>query len=143
MKSKLLNEADQKTYAIVMDPGDDVMENLKAFAKEKELSAAQFTAIGAFSEATTGFYDFEIKDYKRNIIREQTEVLSLIGDVSLYNGVPKVHAHVVLGKVDGTAHGGHLIHAIAKPTLEIILTESPTYLKRTLNHAMGLPLIDF
>jgi predicted DNA-binding protein with PD1-like motif len=48
---------------------------------------------------------------------------------------------VVLGKRDGTAHGGHLIKAIVHPTLEIILNESPAYLKREMDKESEIPLI--
>jgi hypothetical protein len=69
------------------------------------------------------------------------EVLALTGDISLYKEKYKVHAHIVLGRKDGTAHGGHLIKGIAHPTLEIILNESPEYLKREMDKDSGLPLI--
>jgi predicted DNA-binding protein with PD1-like motif len=93
------------------------------------------------SEATLGFFNFEIKDYKKINVNEQTEVLSLLGDVSLYNNKPKIHAHIVLGKEDGTAHGGHLLEGTVHPTLEIILTESPAHLERQMDEEIGIPLI--
>ena len=61
MKFKLINDDLQKTYAVIMDNGDEVMEQLKVFANDQKLRASQFTAIGAFSEATVGFFDFSIK----------------------------------------------------------------------------------
>jgi predicted DNA-binding protein with PD1-like motif len=111
-------------------------------AREHKLSASQFTAIGAFSEVELGFFEIERKDYKPIPIREQVEVLSLIGVVTLGNGEPKVHAHAVLRKIDGTAWGGHLLRAIVRPTLEVILTESPAHLRREHDDATGLALID-
>jgi uncharacterized protein len=53
-----------------------------------------------------------------------------------------VHAHVVLGKPDGTAHGGRLIEAHVRPTLEVILVESPSFLQRRVDAETGLALID-
>ena len=141
MKYKLLNEDAQKTYAIILDSGDEVMECLTSFAKKEKLKASQFNAIGAFSKATLGFFDFNIKDYKKIEIQEQVEVLNIAGDISLYNNEIKIHAHVVVGKEDGSAHGGHLLKATAHPTLEIILTESPSYLKREMDKESGIPLI--
>jgi len=141
MNFKLINDARQKTYAIIMDSGDEVTAQLMAFAKKEKLSASQFTAIGAFSETVTGFFDFSIKDYRKTAFKEQMEVLALTGDVSMFNGEYKIHAHVVLGRKDGTAHGGHLMRGIAHPTLEIILNESPEYLKREMDTNSGIPLI--
>jgi len=69
------------------------------------------------------------------------EVLSLVGDVTINDGKPNIHAHVVLGKRDGSTSGGHLIEAIVRPTLEVILTESPAHLERRFAKEAGLPLI--
>ncbi len=141
MKSKLLNDEQQKTFAVILDSGDEVMESIFSFAKEQKLHASQFNAIGAFSKVTLGYFDFGIKDYKRIEINEQVEVLNIAGDISLYENEYKIHAHVVVGKKDGTAHGGHLMNATVHPTLEIILTESPAYLKREMDKDSGIPLI--
>lgn len=141
MKYKLINNAQQKTYAIIMDNGDEVTEQLMAFANEENVNASQFTAIGAFSEAVTGFFDFSIKDYRKTTFKEQMEVLVLTGDISIYKDQYKIHAHVVLGGKDGAAHGGHLVKGIVHPTLEIILNESPEYLKREMDRDSGIPLI--
>lgn len=141
MKYKLLNDDKKKTYAIILESGEEAKEQLLAFAKEKKVAASQFTAIGAFSETTVGFFDFSIKDYKKTHFNQQMEVLTLAGDISLFNGEYKVHGHIALAKEDGTAHGGHLIKGVVHPTLEIILNESPVYLQREMNKELGIPLI--
>jgi predicted DNA-binding protein with PD1-like motif len=132
---------DNGTYVLVCDKGDEVMEALAGFASELELSAAHFTAIGAFSDVTLGFFDPERKDYSRITIDEQVEALSLVGDITRENAKPRVHAHVVIGKRDGTAHGGHLLSARVWPTLEVVLVESPSHLRRKVDQETGLPLI--
>src|SRR5262245_29794703 len=132
MRAKLLHEAEgQKTFALVFETGDEVMSNLAAFARENRLGGSHFTAIGAFQEATLGYFDWQKKDYKKIPVREQVEVVSLVGDIALgEGGGPKVHAHVVLGRSDGTALGGHLLEARVRPTLEVTLVESPKHLQR-------------
>ena len=111
MKAKLIHDDGEKTFAIIFDKGDEVVSGLLAFAKENNLSASHFTAIGAFERVTLGFFERKQKDYKKIQINEQVEVLSLVGDITSDGGEPKVHAHVVVGKRDGTAHGGHLLEA--------------------------------
>ena len=142
MKYKLIDGVDKVTYALIFDSGDEVMDILKTFANEHSLKASRITAIGAFSKAVLGYFDFSIKDYKKIPVDEQVEVVSLIGDIALYGNDSKVHAHVVLGRSDGMAMGGHLLQAIVHPTLEVILTESPGYLQRRIDEATGLALID-
>ncbi|MGH7718478.1 MAG: PPC domain-containing DNA-binding protein [Gemmatimonadaceae bacterium] len=142
MKSKLIHENGEHTYALVFATGDDAMAGMLAFAKRHGLAASHFTGIGAFSDVTLGYFDWERKDYRRIPLREQVEVLSLIGDITLDGREPKVHAHVVVGRSDGTAHGGHLLEAHVRPTLEVVLVESPKHLRRTLDTETGLALID-
>ena len=142
MKSKLINETGEKTWALIFDKGDEVIESLTAFAKEQRLDASHFTGIGAFEHTTLGYFDRALKDYKKIPMGEQVEVLSLVGDIALdEKGEPKIHAHVVLGKRDGTAHGGHLLEARVWPTLELIVVESPAHLRRKIDPETSLPLI--
>ena len=142
MKAKLIHEQQgQKTFALIFDKGDEVVAGITSFAKENDLAASHFTAIGAFSDVTMGYFDWETKDYNKLPVREQVEVLSLIGDIALKEGQPKVHAHVVVSKSDGTAHGGHLMEAHVRPTLEVIVIESPVHLQRVTNDETGLALI--
>jgi predicted DNA-binding protein with PD1-like motif len=145
MKAKLIHEQQgEKTFAVIFDTGDEVFSGLTAFAREKRLGASDFTAIGAFEEATLGFFDLQKKDYLKIPVREQVEVLSLIGDIALdEKGEPKLHAHVVLGRSDGTTRGGHLIEARIRPTLEVMLVELPRHLQRKHNAEVGLALIQF
>ena len=142
MTSKLIHDAEQKTFALVFAKDDEVVQELTRFAKEHDLAASHFTAIGAFKNALLGFFDRAKKDYQKIPIDEQVEVLSLIGDIALSRGDPKLHAHAVLGKADGAACGGHLLEARVWPTLEVVLTESPAHLRRKLDEETGLALID-
>jgi predicted DNA-binding protein with PD1-like motif len=145
MNSKLIHEhGGQRTFAIIFDTGDEPVAGLESFAREQRLAASQFTAIGAFRDATLAYFDWETKKYNEIPVREQVEVLTLAGDVSVQqkDGKPKVHVHVVIGKRDGTAHGGHLLRATVRPTLEVVLTESPAHLRRTVHDDSGLALID-
>lgn len=142
MKAKLLNDQGGKTYAVVFDTGDEVAAGLLAFAKEHRLAGSHFTAIGAFHDVTLGYFNWQKKDYQKIPVREQVEVLSLVGDISLdEKGEPKVHAHVVVGRSDGTALGGHLLEAHVRPTLEVVVVESPEHLRRRYDPESKLALI--
>jgi len=143
MRSKLLHEsAGQRTYALVLETGDEAMGCLQDFANKERVSAAQITGIGAFSDATLNYFDWEQKKYLPIAVREQVEVASLIGDIALApSGKPAIHVHVVLGRRDGTALAGHLAHGHVRPTLELILTEPPAYLQKAHDPQSGLALI--
>ena len=142
MRSKLLHENGERTFVLVFATGDEAIGGLESFAREHGLTAARFTGIGAFSGAKLGYFDRSSKDYAEIAVAEQVEVLSLLGDVALEVDEPKVHAHVVLGRADGTAVGGHLLEAHVWPTLEVVLDESPAHLRKRSDPETGLALID-
>lgn len=146
MQSKLLDGDTSgnaaRTFALIFDSGDDVVSTLEAFAAEKHVTAAHLTAIGAFRTVALGYFDWELKDYRRLEFDEQMEVLSLIGDIAMKDAKPKLHAHVVLGRSDGSTRGGHLLEATVRPTLEVILFDTPRHLQRRYDAESGLALIN-
>lgn len=143
MKSKLLfDDAGLKTFVLVFDKDDEVQKSLLEFANTNRLADAHLSAIGAFSDVTLGFFDRQLKDYKRIPIQEQVEVLSFSGNIVQDDGRPKLHAHVVVGKADGTAHGGHFVSGRVWPTLEMIVSELPVHLSRSQDEDSGLALIN-
>lgn len=131
----------QKTFAIILETGEEAMSCLTEFATSQAVGACQFTAIGAFEHAALGYFDFSLKDYRKIMVDRQSEVLMLAGDIALHGESQQVHAHVILGGPVGNTKGGHLLEGYVRPTLEIILTESPVHLYRKYNMESGLALI--
>src|ERR1700723_3087063 len=141
MKSRQIDQS-PKTFILVFETGDELAKGLLEFAGQERLSAASFKAVGALSSVRLGWFNWESKKYEPVVILdEQVELLSLIGDVALKDDKPVVHAHMVIGKKDGTAHGGHLLEAHIRPTCEVVLTESPVHLQKHIDPQSGLALI--
>lgn len=133
-----------KTFVVVLDTGDEVSKSLKDFAKNEGLAGSSFKAIGALSQVELGWFNWETKRYQTAVkLEEQVELLSLIGDIAIKDNEPQVHAHVVVGKRDGTAHGGHLVSATVRPTCEIVITENPQHLQKQIDSESGIALIRF
>jgi len=143
MQHKLLNESNgQRTFAVVLNTGDEVLASLQSFIKDQRIASAQLTAIGALSDVVIKYFDWDSKDYLNIGIDEQVEVASLIGDVATApSGEAALHVHLVVGKRDGTAMAGHLGKAHVRPTLEVVLIESPAHLQKKLDPTTGLALI--
>ncbi len=143
MQSKLLYENDGlRTFAVILETGDEVMSCLQEFAGNERLNAAQFSAIGAFSRAVLGYFEWETREYRRIPVTDQVEVASLNGDVAIApDGTRAVHMHAVLGQRDGRALAGHLLEAQVRPTLEVVLTELPAHLCKRHDPESGLALI--
>lgn len=144
MRSKLLSESDGvRTFAVVLDPGDEAFRSISEFAEAQNITAAAVTAIGAFERSIVGWFDFASKTYRKIPVTEQCEVLSALGDIAAGDdGKPSLHMHAVLGLSDGSTRGGHLVEGIVHPTLEVIVTETPAHLHRKKKPQLGIALID-
>ena len=144
MKStKIAGDAGSETRVVILDSGEEAFAALTKFANEAGITAASLTAIGAFEKATIGWFDFDKKTYKKIEVEQQCEVLSAIGDVAVGDdGKASLHLHVVLGLADGTTRGGHLMKGTVRPTLEVVLTDTPKHLRRKKNADIGIALID-
>jgi predicted DNA-binding protein with PD1-like motif len=135
-------ENEPKIFALIFETGDEITSVLQQFAKRQGLGGSSFKAIGALSYAKLGWFNWETKKYDPAcVLHEQVELLSLIGDIALKGREPQVHAHVVVGRSDGIAHGGHLLEARVRPTCELILTESPTHLQKKFDPESGIASI--
>jgi predicted DNA-binding protein with PD1-like motif len=144
MKSvKIAGDAGAETRVVILESGEEAFAALTKFANDAGTTAASLTAIGAFEKATVGWFDFEKKTYKKIEVAEQCEVLSAIGDVAVGDdGKASLHVHVVLGLSDGTTRGGHLLEGKVRPTLEVVLTDTPAKPRRKKKADIGIALID-
>lgn len=130
MRTRLLNRApalpdeEIRIFSVRLDPGDEMMEHLAAFAADNAVEQGFFEAIGGFDDFTLARYDVPSKRFVEiQVPADQVEVLSLTGQVTL-GADPPVHVHVVLAKRDGNAFGGHLLRAVVQPVLLVSLTEA-------------------
>lgn len=144
MKSqRIAGDAGSDIRLVILDSGEEAFATLTRFANEAGITAASLTAIGAFEKATIGWFDFDKKTYKKIEVEQQCEVLSAIGDVAVGDdGKASLHVHVVLGLSDGTTRGGHLLAGTVRPTLEVVLTDTPVQLRRKKKPGLGIALID-
>lgn len=141
MRSKQI-ATNPKTFVVILGTGDEILSSLKSVARKEHLAGSSFKAIGALSSVELGWFNWEKKKYETAVrLEEQLELLSLIGDIALKENEPQVHAHLVVGRSDGTAHGGHLLSATVRPTCEIVLTESPHHLQKEIDSESGIALI--
>jgi predicted DNA-binding protein with PD1-like motif len=142
MKHRLIDADGPRTYVVILETGDEVAASLNRFAEDTKPAGSSFKAIGALSSAKVGWFNWQTKKYETAAeFHEQLEVLSLIGDVALKDGKPAVHAHLIVGRKDGTAHGGHLLEARVRPTLEVVLVESAHPLHKTIDPESGIAVI--
>jgi predicted DNA-binding protein with PD1-like motif len=142
MKFKLVHTSPgERVYAIIFSTGDEVISGLTDFARDNHIADAHFTAIGACDSALLAWFDIPQKSYRPIPVNEQTEVLSMTGDIAGFLGAPIVHAHTILSRSDGSTRGGHTFELHVNPTLEVFLTADDIPLGKKQDPG-GLKLID-
>lgn len=129
------------SHAIRFEDGDLFPDDFLEFLKEEGVRSGSFMAIGAVRWARIAFFDVESRQYVDRQLDEQLEVLALVGNVAIHEGDPLVHAHITLGRPDGSALGGHLRQAEIRPTLELMLQGIPE-LTRKVDPNYGLPTLE-
>lgn len=139
---KNLALGDNRNHLLVFQTGDDFLPLLTAFATRNQFEGASFSAIGAFVQSTVAYWNWDTKEYEHIEVGEQVEVLSLSGSIARSGAEPKLHAHAVLGRRDGSTIGGHLIRGTVRPTLECFVVQYGPRLTRTRDVTTGLWLLD-
>jgi hypothetical protein len=130
-----------KVYVCKLAHGGDLLDGITTFCKEKKIKMAAVSAIGALSAATVAYYDQKKRVYREITFKGHFEILALTGNVSLKDGSPLCHAHVLCGDGKGRVFGGHLLRGCAVFACEltvIVLKGKP--LERGYDEATGLPL---
>lgn len=90
-------------------PGDDLLEALEALVKEENVTSGQLQFIGALQKGALGYYDQGARQYRTITLDRHLEIAAGMGNVSLRDGRPMVHAHLVLSDEEGRCWGGHLV----------------------------------
>ncbi|RLC77111.1 MAG: hypothetical protein DRI61_12125 [Chloroflexi bacterium] len=126
-------------FIIRLEAGEEVVSTLKNWVEQQGIKAGFFWGLGALSRAELGYFDAEVKSYRRIPVEEQVEALSMIGNISIAeDGNLLLHIHVILGRADGRTLGGHFFEGFVYPTLEIILLPLPGTLQRRTDPVSGL-----
>ncbi|MFU8871671.1 PPC domain-containing DNA-binding protein [Micromonospora sp. SL4-19] len=141
MREAELSDSGRRVIVVAVDKGAEAVAAINDVAQRHGIRGAQVTAVGAFTTADLGYYDRERREYLRIPVREQVEVLSLLGDIADDEGKAALHVHAVLGRSDGTTVGGHLLRGEVWPTLEVIISEVGASLAKRIDRETGMALL--
>lgn len=128
-------------YFIVLDRGEELMEELTRFATETGVRAASLQGIGAIRRLTLGYYDLAAQRYERASWEEEFEVASLTGNLAVVDGGPFPHVHGVFGRRDFSTLAGHVFEAEVAVAMEITALTAPEALRRQAVDFCDLKLI--
>jgi hypothetical protein len=139
--SKLNSNSSLSVYILCFDKGEMFVEGMVGFAKREGLSGGSFIGLGAFSRGELAFFNRDTNEYDPIPVDEQVEVLNVNGNIALFEGEPRIHAHAILSRPDGTTIGGHLVEGVVWPTLELTVFETDGTIEREIDEETGLALI--
>lgn len=128
-------------FTVVLDRGEEVMNSLTQFSRDQGIFAATVTGIGALDNVEVGYFHVHQSKYEMHALHGEYELLSLIGNITLKDNAPLLHAHVVLSGPDLGCIGGHLFSGRVAVTAELQLTPLGSSLHRELDPETGLWLI--
>ena len=131
------------TYIVRMDPGEEILTQLKVFAEQEGVKLASGTALGAVKDFTVGVFDTGAKVYKSNRFQGVYEIVSLVGTINTMNDAFYCHLHMCAADQEGHAFGGHLNEAVISATCELVVTCLPGETNRVFSDEVGLNLISF
>ena len=123
--------------------GCDLLEELNRVATARGIKLGRIEAFGAVHKARIGYYDHNARVYQFVEIDKALEIVQLIGNISLKEAEPFVHAHITLADESGKTFGGHLAPGSILFACEFIIEalEGPDF-NRRFDEETGLPLWD-
>ncbi len=107
-------------FEVRFSTGDEILSGLYDLVAKHHITSGHITGIGGLAPgALLGWGDPEVGGFKKIEIKDKTEIVSLIGDISMRNDAPYVHVHMIVGSSDGSTKAGHLIEAHIAPVGEL------------------------
>jgi uncharacterized protein len=132
---------DNRRYFLRFDIGEELVKSLQDFLISEKISSASLQGIGSCSEVVLGFYNSKSKEYEKTVLKEDLEVVSLLGNVSVMENRPATHIHGVFSGKDFASKSGHVFSLVVSATCEIFLINLEGELNRGLNSEFNLNLL--
>lgn len=134
-------------YYIRLDKGDEIIASLLEVCEKENIRTAQIQGIGGCDNVVVGVFEPDKKEYAREEVTAMLEMISLDGNITMYEGKPYLHAHASFayrGK-DGrhAVLAGHLLRAVIGLTGEIVLTPADGNISRKHIEELGIRIWDF
>ena len=135
-------KVDGQTIILVLEQGEDIVEQVTAIAQQQNGKFGTVSGIGACQGVELNFYNLETQTYEKRAVKEPLELISLLGNISHVDDKPFAHLHATFGTNQYQTLSGHLTKAIVSATAEIVITMTNVDINRKHNSKIGLNLLD-
>lgn len=122
--------------------GEEIVACVAEFARAHSVDAAEVSGIGAAYDVVLGYFDRTTRQYDRQTVEGEVEIVSLLGNVSVKEGHPFPHLHANVAGRDFRPYAGHFFEGKAGATCELVIRPMKGYAQRTKDEATGLFLLD-
>jgi len=133
-------QIDKNLIFVNLEPNDQVIKSLTKIAEELKLTSGWISGIGAIKRASIGMFDIEKKEYNKKDFLDEYELVSFEGNISMKEGKPFIHAHIVFSDKNYLVYAGHLFETVITAAGEFVIHKSTSNIKRIMNNTVGLPL---
>jgi hypothetical protein len=124
-----------------LETGSDLVVEIERFCLEHDVLAAQVVVIGAVRRARYAYYEQDDHRYLEMESDTHHEIVGFVGNISLRDDRPFLHAHATFADAAGATVGGHLLRGTEVFAAEIMIREIlGVSLVRTPDEATGLAL---
>jgi uncharacterized protein len=130
-----------RPYVLRLDEGEEVISVLESWLAAQRIHLGYFIAFGGFERVRLEYFNIRTREYQKRDLDHQLEVVSLLGNIALQDGRPKIHAHCVVADERDQTFGGHLGSGVVKPVLEVFLTAIDGALERVKDEQRKLHIL--
>ncbi len=130
-------------YVMRIDKGEEIVETLKTFCEDEQITLGWVKGIGAVNKATVGLFETGSKKYHSIQLEGDHEITSLMGNISTMDGEVYLHLHINLSDEKYNTRGGHLTSAVISGTGEIVVEVIEGSVDRQFSEEIGLNLFMF
>ena len=92
--------------------GSDLVAELERICAEHDIRAAWVSVLGAVSHAAYAYYEQTDHRYLELSSDTHHEIAGFVGNISIRDGKPFLHAHATFADETGACVGGHLLKGI-------------------------------
>jgi len=136
-------ESFDNKYIMRIDRGEEIIETIREFCKENNITLGTISGLGAVDQARIGLFNTKTKEYHAQTLEGDHEITSLSGNISTMDGEVYLHVHANLADDKYNTYGGHLNEAVVSGTGEIVIEEIEGQVDREFSNKIGLNLYDF
>ena len=137
-REKMQSKQVDKTYFIFLEKDEPVIKTLTEFCRKNGIQNGEISGIGAVKNIEIGAFDPGSKSYIHKIFDKTHELISCMGNITLKDGEPFIHAHITFGDHDMNVKGGHVFAMTVAVVGEFYIRNFDGSIYRELNGDIGL-----